>query len=46
MTHHRPIPLTLTDLAASERKRLYVRLYRERFGRLPRQVPEYREATS
>lgn len=46
MTHHRPIPLTLADLARSDRKRLYVRLYRERFGRLPRQVPEYREATS
>lgn len=43
MTHHQPIPLTLTDLAQSDRLRLYVRVYRERFGRAPRQVPEYRE---
>ena len=46
MTHHRPIPLTLADLAQSERRRLYVRAYRERFGRVPRQVPEYREEAS
>lgn len=45
MTYRKPTPLTLADLARSERKRMYVRLYRERFGRLPRQVPEYREAT-